>query len=442
MDLFTQPHLKLPGTPLAERLRPSGPTQILGQDEALAAFRRAKAVGRLTSLILWGPPGTGKTSFASLLAQELGIISISVNAIEIGAKALREIGQQAKDQRIQFQKQTLVFVDEIHRLNKAQQDVLLPFVEKGEFILVGATTENPSYALSRALLSRCQLVVFKSLEHSDLSKILSGASLLLGKQLEQIMEPEALNYLINFADGDARKVLGAFELIAEQLEADNLSRDSSSEVSGNREQVMKLAQVTRLLGKKILSHDRSGDQRYDAISAFIKSIRGSDPGAGLYYLARMLEAGEDPSFIARRLVILASEDVGNADPRGLSVAVAGAQAVEMIGLPEAAINLAQVVTYLASSPKSNRSYLGLKRAQELVRKTGLLEIPKALRSAKTASMRALGYGEGYQYPFESPKHFIEQEYLPAELKRERALYEPSERGFEKQIGDYLKWLKS
>ncbi len=438
MDLFSSlPKDQLPGTPLAEKLRPQSRAQLLGQPQVLAQIDRYVRSGFLPSLILWGPPGTGKTTLAQALAADFKAEFVSINAVESGAKALKEIGEAARMRRLQYQTQTILFVDEIHRFNKAQQDVLLPFVEKGDLILIGATTENPSYELNRALLSRCRLVVFQRHDEKSLGAILQHAveSELGPDDVSRVLTPEAQNLLLQKADGDARRLLIAIEEIVTSFKAQQVDPSSGTASPIDADEVQKL------LGQTPIGYDRQSDQHYDVISAFIKSIRGSDVDAALYYLARMLKGGEDPVFIARRLVILASEDVGNADPRALQVAIAGAQAVELIGLPEGAINLAQVVTYMASAPKSNRSYMALKAAQDYVEKTGTPPVPLHLRSSKTAAMKEIGYGKGYQYPHDFPKHWTAQEYWPDDVKRE-TFYEPHEIGFEKQILEYRKWLKN
>ncbi|MEZ0390825.1 MAG: replication-associated recombination protein A [Pseudobdellovibrionaceae bacterium] len=437
MDLFTsQNPNQLPGTPLAERMRPQTRQELLGQPQVQKQVERYVRSGYLPSLILWGPPGTGKTTLAQALAREFKAEFVAINAVESGAKALKEIGEAARLRRLQYQTQTILFVDEIHRFNKAQQDVLLPFVEKGEIILIGATTENPSYELNRALLSRCRLVVFQRHDEKSLLQLLQKA--LERKELtdqhhpvEKLLTPEAQALLIEKADGDARRLLLGIEEIFSHFRSQD--QEAATPLSAK--------DLQSLLGQTPIGYDRQSDQHYDVISAFIKSIRGSDADAALYYLARMLKGGEDPVFIARRLVILASEDVGNADPRALQVSISGAQAVELVGLPEGAISLAQVVTYLASAPKSNRSYMALRSAQDFVERTGTAPVPLHLRSSKTVPMKELGYGQGYKYPHDYPKHWTEQNYWPENLTPEN-FYQPDDIGFEKQILEYRKWLKN
>ncbi|PIS11378.1 MAG: replication-associated recombination protein A [Bdellovibrio sp. CG10_big_fil_rev_8_21_14_0_10_47_8] len=427
MDLFSaQTPRDLPGTPLAERLRPLRRQELIGQERVLKQMERYVQSGFLPSLIFWGPPGTGKTTLAQALAHEFEAEFISVNAVETGAKALKEIGEAARLRRQQYQRKTILFVDEIHRLNKAQQDVLLPFVETGHLVLIGATTENPSYEINRALLSRCRLVVFERHDASSLKKIFERAQTEGLVPEHEKLQPELQEHLFSWADGDARRLLVGIEEISSHFK--------------QSKEALTLESLQFLLGGTVLGYDRQSEQHYDVISAFIKSVRGSDADAALYYLARMLKGGEDPVFISRRLVILASEDVGNADPRALQVAVAGAQAVELIGLPEGAINLAQVVTYLASAPKSNRSYLALKKAQQFVDSTGTQPVPLSLRSSKTPEMKALGYGKDYLYPHDHPRHWVAQNYWPKDLKAE-SFYQPSQQGFEKQIIEYKNWLK-
>jgi putative ATPase len=450
--------------PLAERLRPRRLEDMLGQPKILgqnSPWRRLVESGEIPSLILWGPPGTGKTTFALLLAQKVDAEFITVNAVETGAKALRELGEAGRRRRLEHRRRTLVFIDEIHRLNKGQQDVLLPSVEKGDIMLVGATTENPSYEINSALLSRCRILVFERLSGAELRSLAERACAAARVGLDEVLQVSALEQLLDFADGDGRRLLNFLETL---LRLKN-QPDGSAEVPAGQPPVEKdqsgtsaVAESSDVDGSVVrwplgpddlikvleapgLRYDKTADEHYDMISAFIKSVRGSDPDAAMYYLARMIKGGEDPVFLARRLVILASEDIGNADPRAINVAIAGLQAVELVGWPEAAISLAQVTTYLSSAPKSNRSYVALQKAMELVEKTGTVPVPLALRSAKTAPMKNLGYGKGYKYSHEGEKGYLPQRFLPAELGDVK-LYEPSDRGFEKNIRQYLEWMKS
>lgn len=429
MDLFSQrPLHELPGTPLAERLRPRDLEHFVGQPKIRAQVESFLKQGFLPNLILWGPPGSGKTTLAQILSRSFDAEFVSHHAVETGAKALREEGEAARQRRRMESRRTLLFVDEIHRLNKAQQDVLLPFLEQGDLILVGATTENPSYELNRALMSRVRLLIFDSLPSSALEELMAKAFSQDEKQVSDVLQEDAARQLISWADGDARRLLIAIEEILVGV------RQMEDPAPLNWDEVEKL------VGSRPVGYDKGADQHYDIISAFIKSLRGSDPDAAMYWLARMVKGGEDPVFIARRLVILASEDVGNADPRALSVAVAAAQAVEMIGWPEAAINLAQAVTYLACAPKSNRSYMALNKAKEFVEKTGTRPVPLHLRSSKTALMKSIGYGKDYEYPHNHPKGWADQSYAPDDLDLPK-FYELSDLGFEKTMAEYQKWRK-
>lgn len=427
MELFEAVSKSNIGAPLAERLRPSRLEDFRGQAnvrKVLAPFL-AKP-DQLPNIILWGPPGSGKTTLARIIAEHSKMHFINLNAVETGAKEIRELGEQSHGRKIQGLGRTLIFIDEIHRLNKGQQDVLLPFTEAGDFILIGATTENPSYELNSALLSRSRVIVLHRLKDDDLNGIFDRAVKELNLESDHFLTTEGKNSLLEFADGDARKMLTAMDTLAahRQVSPDPLSREDLAEI----------------LQKPALRYDKKSDEHYDTISAFIKSVRGSDPDAAIYYMARMLKGGEDPVFIARRLVILASEDIGNADPRGISVAVAGLQAVELVGMPEAGISLAQVTTYLACAPKSNASYVAFNRAMATVEKTGTLPIPMSLRSSKTKLNQQQGYGEGYKYAHEGPTGWQEMQFLPEELRGQN-FYELKGLGFEKTMKQYLEWMK-
>lgn len=423
MELFEaslNPNLQ----PLAERLRPQTISEVIGQDHVLGPTKPlAKLLhsGHLMNLIITGPPGTGKTTFARALAQTAKARFMSMNAIDAGVKDLKAAGEAGKENLLANSEKTLLFVDEIHRFNKSQQDVLLPFLEKGYLYLVGATTEHPSYELNRALISRSQVIQFKRLTEIDFQKMCLRLESFEKLKMSDLLDQSAIDALFAIADGDGRRLLNLLESVV------SLFRINSDGFP------MNIQNFEELISHKVIAYDKSSDQHYDCISAFIKSIRGSDADAALYYMARMLSGGEDPVFIARRLVILASEDVGNAEPRALPLAIAGLQAVEAIGLPECAINLAQVVTFLASSPKSNRSYMGWNKAKEFVERTGSPDLPIDLKS----SMRHAG---NYKYPHDFEKAYVDQNYWPPELKAQK-FYEPSGRGQEKLINEYLKWLK-
>lgn len=430
-DLFSQ--LENDSTrPLAERLRPHSTLDFIGQNQVRhklnTLIKNLKEKNYLPNLILWGPPGTGKTTWARLLGEMANAEFLQVNAIDTGAKDIREIGLRAYRQRVEQQRRTVLFIDEIHRLNRSQQDVLLPFTEKGDIILIGATTENPSYELNSALLSRSQVLVFDRFTPEDLNSILLRAGANLEFSPEKVFNEESIQAVIEAADGDARKLLNIIETLNETFDLKDV------------EVPLEVQALKEALASRTFRFDKKGESHYDTISAFIKSMRGSDPDAAIYYLARMIKGGEDPVFIARRLVILASEDIGNADPRALSLAMAGLQAVEAIGLPEAGINLAQVVTYLASAPKSNRSYSAYKKALDVVERTGTPDIPLHIRNAQTKLMKDLGYGKGYAYAHDYDRGYEKQDYMPEEVRGE-SFYEPSDHGFEKNIAQYLKWLR-
>lgn len=411
--------------PLAERMRPQSLEDILGQahviSEKSALFRILKSQ-KIINLIIWGPPGTGKTTLARAIAYASEAEFISLNAVDAGVKDLKQACEEGVQRKQLYQKATLLFVDEIHRFNKSQQDVLLPFVERGDIYLIGATTETPSYELNKALLSRCQVIELKKLNEEHLKILLFKAAEKLKCSVPEVLSDSALQNLLSAADGDARRMYNLFETVFYfyQVKNETDTFPLSSE------------DLVKVVGQRVLNYDKKSEQHYDCISAFIKAMRGSDPDAALYYCARMLKGGEDPLFIARRLIIFASEDVGNADPRALSVAVACLQALEAIGLPEGRITLGQTVTYLASCPKSNKAYEAINKALDYVEQTGTSEIPLILRSSQK--------GQGYLYPHQFPKAYVEQSYWPVNLKPEK-FYEPSSRGFEKNISDYLRWLR-
>ena len=429
MDLFTSLQ-SLNDKPLAELLRPQNLNELLGQKAINPESKLGQLIrsGWIPSLILWGPPGTGKTSFAQALSQMTEAHFEAINAVDAGVKVLKEKGDSARSRLLQFQKKTILFVDEIHRFNKSQQDVLLPYMERGDFTLIGATTENPSYELNKAVLSRSRVVVFERLKPEALLEIQNKIEKYYNKKLSQIAGPEVQNYILQISDGDARRFINSWELIFKFL-----ALTEKSEIQ--------LDDVQEILQTPVRSYDKNSESHYDVISAFIKSVRGSDPDAAVYYLARMLDGGEDVSFISRRLMILASEDIGNADPRALTIATSGLQAVEAVGMPEARIILSQVTLYLSSCPKSNASYEAINKALQKVQATGSLPVPLHLRSSQTEMSKGLGYGKDYKYPHAFSKAWVEQSYLPESLKDE-VFYEPQSRGFEKNILEYMQWLKS
>ena len=391
--------------PLAERLRPRTLDDYIGQQHLVgegAVLRKMIDAGRIPSFILWGPPGVGKTTLAQIIAHKLETPFYTLSAVTSGVKDVRDVIERAQKGRFFNEASPILFIDEIHRFSKSQQDSLLGAVEKGIVTLIGATTENPSFEVIRPLLSRCQLYVLKSLEKDDLLKLLDRAihtdSILKEKKIE-LKETDAL---LRFSGGDARKLLNILELVVEAEVKDEII--ITDEIVVNR------------LQQNPLAYDKDGEMHYDIISAFIKSIRGSDPDAALYWLARMIEGGEDPQFIARRLVISASEDIGLANPNALLLANAAFDAVMKIGWPEDRIPLAEATVYLATSPKSNSAYLGVDAALALVRQTGNLPVPLPIRNAPTQLMKELGYHDGYKYPHDYPGHFTAQQYLPDALK--------------------------
>jgi len=417
--------------PLPERMRPGSLEEMVGQEHLIGPdglVTRMLEAGGVNSMIFWGPPGTGKTTLSRLIASRVGARFVQINAISSGVKELRTIVADAKDS-LYSRKKTVLFIDEIHRFNKAQQAALLKSVEEGVLILIGATTENPSFEVISPLLSRCQVYVLDQLSPQHLEQILKKA---LSEEifLEGIdISTEAQDELIALCGGDARVMLNALEIASSISRSKNLSEIGT-------DLVREIFQRTGLL------YDRAGEEHYNTISAFIKSVRGSDPDAAVYYLARMLEAGEDPKFIARRLVILASEDIGNAEPYALTLATDCFTAVNYVGMPESRIILSQVTTYLASCSKSNAAYKAIRKAEKDVRKNPGLQIPLHLRNAPTKLMKDLGYKKGYKYAHDYDDHFVEDDFLPEEIKN-NIYYEPTDKGREVNLKKYLnaRWKK-
>ena len=393
--------------PLAERLRPRTLDEYIGQRHLVgegAVLRRMIDSGRISSFIIWGPPGVGKTTLAQVIANKLETPFYTLSAVTRGVKDVRDVIEKAQKVRFFNEASPILFIDEIHRFSKSQQDSLLGAVERGVVTLIGATTENPSFEVIRPLLSRCQLYVLKSLEKEDLLQLLERAvktDIILKERQIELRETDAL---LRFSGGDARKLLNILELVVEAESGEVIITDEL---------------VTARLQQNPLAYDKDGEMHYDIISAFIKSIRGSDPDAALYWLARMIEGGEDPKFIARRLVISAAEDIGLANPNALLLANTAFDVVQKIGWPEGRIPLAEATVYLATSPKSNSAYLGIDAALDLVRRTGNQPVPLPIRNAPTQLMKELGYHDGYKYPHDFPGHFTPQQYMPDELVNER-----------------------
>lgn len=431
MDLFENKAAaeQIKDAPLAERMRPQTLDEFIGQEHLLGEgklLRRLIETDQLTSMIFWGPPGSGKTTLARVIANATRSHFIFFSAILSGIKDIREVVKEAEEELKYRGQKTILFVDEIHRFNKTQQDAFLPYVERGTFTIIGATTENPSFEVVAPLLSRCKVLVLNPLTAEEIAAILQGAlsdrERGLGDRLKA--EPDALSFMAGQADGDARIALNSLETAARLALNGTITLDTAREA----------------VQKKPLLYDKGGEEHFNVISAFIKSMRGSDPDAALYWLARMIEAGEDPIFILRRMVILASEDIGNADPRALQVAVTALQGFQLVGLPEGRIILAQAVTYLATAPKSNASYVGIDAALAEVRKSGALPVPMYIRNAPTRLMKELGYHQGYRYAHDYAEGYVAQEHLPDKLKG-RKFYDPAGHGYEKTIKERMEWLR-
>ena len=437
MDLFEymrQQNMK-DESPLASRLRPTTLDEVVGQQHIVGKDKllyRAIKADKLSSIIFYGPPGTGKTTLAKVIANTTSAEFMQINATSAGKKDMEEVVAAAKNNQGMYGKKTILFIDEIHRFNKGQQDYLLPFVEDGTIILIGATTENPYFEVNPALLSRSVIFELKKLSTEDIRTLLLRAVNDTEKGMGSYhaqMDDNALEFLADMANGDARAALTAIEL---GILTTDRSEDGIIHIT--------LDVASECIQKRVINYDKTGDNHYDTISAFIKSMRGSDPDAAVYYLARMLYAGEDVKFIARRIMILASEDIGNADPQALQVAVAAAQAVERLGMPEARIVLAQAVTYMASAPKSNSAINAIDKAMRVVQETKTPPVPVHLQDAHYKSAGKLGHGKGYKYAHDYKNHYVKQQYLPDGLTGE-VFYEPSENGYEQQIRAYYKKIK-
>ena len=424
-------------SPLASRLRPATLDEVVGQQHIIGKDKllyRAIKADKLGSVIFYGPPGTGKTSLAKVIANTTSADFKQINATVAGKKEMEEIVKEARDSLGMFGRKTILFVDEIHRFNKGQQDYLLPFVEDGTLTLIGATTENPYFEVNGALLSRSRVFELKPLEREDIRELIRRAVYDRDKGMgayNAVIDEEAMNFLADVANGDARAALNAVELGIMTTERDAADGKIHIDIDVAQECIQ----------KRVVRYDKDGDNHYDTISAFIKSMRGSDPDAAVYYLARMLYAGEDMKFIARRIMICAAEDVGNADPQALVVAVAAAQAAERIGLPEAQIILSQAVTYVASAPKSNAACNAVFEALEAVRSSKTMPVPVHLQDAHYKGAAKLGHGQGYLYAHDFPNHYVKQQYLPDGME-ERVFYRPTENGYEKKIKEHMEFIRS
>ncbi len=437
MDLFKREKKdkSVKRTPLADRMRPQTLDEFLGQRHILgkgSVLRKAIEEDKIQSVIFWGPPGTGKTTLAHIIAKVTGAHFISFSAVLSGIKEIKEVMAEGARMKELYNRKTILFVDEVHRFNKAQQDAFLPHVEKGNIVLIGATTENPSFEVISALLSRTRVYTLNPLKEEELKIILNKALNDKDRGLGNLnveLEEEALDYIAQMANGDARIALSTLEFAVMTIPPDK---------KGIRKIDLKIAEDT--MQKKALVYDKGGEEHYNIISALHKSVRGSDPDAALYWLGRMLAGGEDPLYVARRMVRMASEDIGNADPQALQVAIAAKEAYHFLGSPEGELALAQAAIYLATAPKSDAAYKAFNLVREDIQKTQTLPVPLHIRNAPTKLMKNLGYGKDYKYPHDSPDHFVDETYLPENLKN-RKYYRPTDFGFEKEIKKRLDWWK-
>ncbi len=436
-DPESEPEEELEGAPLAARMRPRSLDDFVGQEHVLGPgklLRRAIETDRITSLILWGPPGSGKTTLAQIIARATRAHFVGLSAVSAGVADLRKVIEEAARRRRQQNQRTILLIDEIHRFNKGQQDAVLHAVEEGVVTLVGATTENPSFEVNSALLSRCRVFTLRALKAEEIEELIRRAVADPERGLGNLqveLAPEAVQALVSLSDGDARKALNGLELAVAATQSDGQGR-----------RMVTMAAVEDAMQRRALLYDKAGEQHYDIVSAFIKSLRGSDPDAALYWMARMLESGEDPLFVVRRLVILAAEDVGLADPQALQVAVAAQQAVHFVGMPEAWLIMSEAAIYLATAPKSNSAKAAIGDARAAAMEKGNLPVPLHLRNAPTGLMKSLGYGKGYDYshdfPPDDPRRY-RQSYLPEGL--EGGFYRPSSTGFEAEIQERMRRLE-